>query len=224
MTIDFLSKQIQKEFKAAANPNEAPTMEAYMKNNFKFLGIKKPIRSEILKPYFEEIKKLDAAETLELAKEIWALEEREYQYTAMEILIKAKRKWTDDYFDFFEEMIVDKSWWDSVDAIAANMMGPYVLQHRPKMEKKLKAYATDANMWKRRTSIIYQLHYKDDVSIPILFEHIVLNKDDKQFFIQKAIGWALRQISTKHPALVRSFVETHAITGLAKREALRLID
>lgn len=224
MTNDFLINDIKKEFDAAANTEESVKMSAYMKNNFKFLGIKKPIRAEILKPYFDEIKKLDSIETLELAKEIWALEEREFQYTAMEILIKSKRKWNDAYFEFFEKMLVEKSWWDSVDAIAANMIGPYVLQHRSKLEKKLKAYTLDSNMWKRRTSIIFQLHYKEDVSIPILLEHILLTKDDKQFFIQKAIGWALRQISTKHPELVRSFVETHAITGLAKREALRLIN
>jgi 3-methyladenine DNA glycosylase AlkD len=220
----MFTQEIKELFLEAANKEEAKGMAAYMKNNFPFLGIKKPIRAEILKQYFIEAKKYSSEEILQVAKEIWALPEREYQYTSIELLVKAKRKWTPAYFDFFELMLCDKSWWDSVDAIATKLIGEYVFQHKNTLEARMKEYAVDPNLWRRRTSIIFQLFYRDECNIELLFEHIVLNKKDPEFFIQKAIGWSLRQISEQHPDLVRDFVEEQGLKGLARREALRIVN
>lgn len=217
----MLVQEIKELFLEVANADDAKAMAAYMKNNFPFLGIKKPIRAEILKPYFLELKKYSSEDILSIAKEFWELPEREYQYTAIELLVKAKRKWTKEYFDFFEYMLCDKSWWDSVDVIATKLIGEYVFQHRNKLEARMKEYATDSNMWRRRTSIIFQLFYREECNFELLFSNIILNKNDPEFFIQKAIGWSLRQISEKHPDMVRDFVEQEGLKGLAKREALR---
>ncbi len=222
MTRDSIIQEIQELYLDASNAEEAKGMAAYMKNNFEFLGIKKPIRSEILKPYFIELKKYSSEEILCIAKELWELPEREYHYTAIELLVKAKKKWTPEYFEFFEYMLCTKSWWDSVDTIATKLIGEYVLQHRKTLEARMREYALDENKWRRRTSIIFQLFYRDECNIELLFENIILNKKDPEFFIQKAIGWSLRQISVKHPDLVRDFVEEQGLKGLAKREALRI--
>lgn len=220
----MFTQEIKELYLEAANKEEAIGMAAYMKNNFKFLGIKKPIRTEILKPYFIELKKYSSEEILQIAKELWALPEREYQYTAIELLVKAKKKWTPEYFDFFEFMLCDKSWWDSVDTIATKLIGEYVFQHKNTLEARMKEYAIDPNMWRRRTSIIFQLFYREECNIEMLFENIILNKKDPEFFIQKAIGWSLRQISEQHPDLVRDFVEEQGLKGLARREALRIMN
>ncbi len=220
----MLVQEIKELFQEVANAEDAKAMAAYMKNNFPFLGIKKPIRTEILKPYFLEIKKYSSEDILKMAKEFWELPEREYQYTAIELLVKAKRKWTPAYFDFFEYMLCDKSWWDSVDVIATKLIGEYVFQHRNKLETRMKEYATDPYMWRRRTSIIFQLFYREECNFELLFSNIILNKKDPEFFIQKAIGWSLRQISEKHPDMVRDFVEEQELKGLAKREALRIVN
>ncbi len=221
MTKNYFLQEIQELYHDAANAEEAKGMSAYMKNNFPFLGIKKPIRAEILKPYFVELKNCSSEEILNIAKEFWKLPEREYHYTAIEILVKAKRKWTKEYFEFFEYMLCDKSWWDSVDTIATKLIGEYVYMHRKTLENKMVQYASDANMWRRRTSIIFQLFYREECNFELLFSNIRLNKNDPEFFIQKAIGWSLRQISEKHPDLVQDFVEQEGLKGLAKREALR---
>lgn len=223
MTKNTFLREIKELYEDVANAEEAKVMSAYMKNHFEFLGIKKPIRAEILKPYFVEIKKLSSEEILLLAKEFWNLPEREYHYTSIEILVKAKKKWTTEYFDFFEFMITDKSWWDSVDTIATKLIGEYILQNRKKLEYKMSEYSADANMWRRRTSIIYQLFYRDECNLEYLFSNILMNKNDPEFFIQKAIGWSLRQISEVHPDIVIDFVEENQIKGLARREALRKI-
>ncbi len=211
-------------FESNRNDQNAEAMAKYMKNHFEFIGIKKPLRAELQKPFMDELMRCTWEEQLQFAKELWAMEYREYQYFSMELLYKVKKNWNESHLAFFELMIVEKSWWDSVDTISTKLIGSY-LSDKPKLAKEvMKSYSTDANMWKRRTSIIFQLSYKKKTDLPMLFSNILNNLHDKQFFIQKAIGWALRQYTRTDANTVRSFVEKHKVDGLAKREALRLIE
>lgn len=212
---------IKAAFENSADASKAPAMAAYMKNNFEFLGISRCERDLIQKHFRAKIKALNAEDTLLLAKQIWDLPQREFQYYALDLLRTEHKKWNADYYAFFENMVSDKSWWDSVDLIASRLIGPYLLDDKEMQIKRMGAFAIDDNLWRRRVSIIFQLNYKDKVDLELLFEHIRLCKGDKQFFIQKAIGWALRQISLTHAAEVQDFVEAEKIEGLAKREALR---
>ena len=219
-----LLHQVVERFESHRDDQNAEAMAKYMKNHFEFIGIKKPIRAELQKPFMAELMRCTWEEQLYFAKELWAMEHREYQYFSMELLFKVKKNWNESHLAFFEQMIIEKSWWDSVDTIATKLIGTYLSNKQGLAKQMMKSYSTDPNMWKRRTSIIFQLNYKTKTDLPLLFSNILNNLHDKQFFIQKAIGWALRQYTRTDANTVRTFVEKHKVEGLAKREALRLID
>lgn len=212
---------IKAAFEQSADASKAPAMAAYMKNNFDFLGIPRNERDIIQQHFKADIKALSAKETLQLAKGVWRLPQREFQYYAIDILRNEHKKWDEQYYAFFESMVTEKPWWDSIDLIASRLIGTYLLDRKELQVERMGAFAVDSDLWRRRVSIIFQLSYKDKVDLDLLFTHIRLCKSDKQFFIQKAIGWALRQISLTHPDAVQDFIEEEKIQGLAKREALR---
>ena len=123
----------------------------------------------------------------------------------------------------YEEFIVDGAWWDHVDDIAIHRIGPLLRDHRDELEPVMRAWSTDDDMWKRRTAIICQVGAKSEIDLGLLYDCIEPNMADTEFFIRKAIGWALRQHAWLNPGEVVRYVEANAdrLSGLSKREALK---
>ena len=219
-----LAHELNAAFTSHGNTQKSVAMAAYMKNHFKFFGLQKNERSSLQKNFLLDCKQLEIEAVHTIVRQLWQMPERELQYTAMELLYGAKKKWNHSSLLLFEELVTTKSWWDSVDFIAARMIGGYCSKEHQRFHQLFINYANSENLWLQRTAIIHQLFYKENTDT-LLFETIFhCTKNNKDFFIQKAIGWALRQYAKTNPEFVKRFVEAHTITGLAKREALKNIE
>ncbi|QNK89288.1 DNA alkylation repair protein [Sporosarcina sp. resist] len=208
-------------FEANRNDELAGPMTAYLKNHFPFLGIKSPRRKELLKEHFAEYA---LPEPERLFEEVWTLYElpkREYQYAAIALIEKMKKHLTTDDFPALLQLIETKSWWDSVDSIAPHFVGHIVKLDRNYGEKIMLEWSLSDNMWTNRSAILHQLKFKQQTDTELLFHIIKQHSDSKEFFIQKAIGWALREYAKTEPDLVKVFVEDHPLKPLSKREALK---
>ncbi len=208
-------------FKNLSNDQLAEPMKAYMKHHFLFLGIKSPARTEALRNYFSTH---DIPEKPELLEEVWniyQLPEREYQYVAIALLSKKLKTLSVDDLGFIEKLISEKSWWDSVDSIAPTIVGDIVKRDRKNGEKVMLQWSDSDNMWLNRAAILHQLKYKKDTDEKVLIEIIIKHKNSNEFFIQKAIGWVLREYAKTKPVFVQQFVASHELKPLSKREALK---
>ncbi len=221
--IQELITQLEIEFEKNRNEQESIGMARYMKNRFDYFGIKKPIRAEIQKKWFNAIPSdLTRDQRWDLVLELWQKDQREFHYTAMDWMSKWK---TNDIHpsdsEQLEFLLTNNSWWDSVDNLASNYLSRYMAIF-PDQKKKLVAnWRNGENMWLRRSCLIFQLKYYHQTDFNLLKDLIQQFKFEKEFFIQKAIGWSLRQYAKTEPELVRLFVDESGIQGLARREALK---
>ena len=220
-----LVQQLELEFEKNRNEFEAEGMSRYMKNRFTYFGIKKPKRAVIQKQWFSIIPKDFTQENKrELVLELWQKEEREFHYVAMDFIAKWKDKeLISEDSEFIEFLLTNHSWWDSVDALASNYLGRYLRVFPKQREMVIKSWRKSENRWLRRSCLIFQLRYKSQTNFELLKSLILEFKHEKEFFIQKAIGWSLREYAKTNPVSVRNFVEESGIQGLAKREALKHI-
>jgi 3-methyladenine DNA glycosylase AlkD len=220
-----LVQQLELEFEKNRNEFEAEGMSRYMKNRFTYFGIKKPKRAVIQKQWFSIIPKDFTQENKrELVLELWQKEEREFHYVAMDFMAKWKDKeLVSEDSEFIEFLLTNHSWWDSVDALASNYLGRYLRVFPKQREIVIKSWRKSENRWLRRSCLIFQLRYKSQTNFELLKSIILEFKHEKEFFIQKAIGWSLREYAKTNPVSVRNFVEESGIQGLAKREALKHI-
>ncbi|SEW18513.1 DNA alkylation repair protein [Chitinophaga arvensicola] len=206
------------------NPSNAAAMKAYMRDQFEFLGIKSPERRAITKGLKAEYGLPAIVEMPALIKALWKKPEREYQYAAIDIMQLLHKEWRAEDITLFEFMILHKSWWDTVDSIVSCLVGPWFKkfpEHRLSITNR---WINSDNMWLQRVAIIHQNSYKKHTDEQLLFRYIKQCAQSKEFFIQKAIGWALREYSKTNPNSVRRFVETNTLAALSTREALRRID
>ncbi|MCB0402347.1 MAG: DNA alkylation repair protein [Flavobacteriales bacterium] len=211
-------------FEANRSPEVAGPMAAYMKNQFPYLGLKRPVRDELQKAFFKESGLPPVQDAEAITRELWQKPEREYQYFALDLLVKLKNKLPRESMTLFQEMIVIKSWWDTVDLIASKLVGNQV-QRFPEFESLMEDWSTGENMWLRRTALLYQLKYKQKTNTKQLARFIESNLGSKEFFINKAIGWILREYGKTNPEFVSRFVEEHPnLSNLSKKEALRILN
>lgn len=206
---------------AEQNASKAANMAAYLKNRFACYGIKSPIRNEIQKAWFASIKGLDY-EHWDVVFNLWNFPQRELHYVAIDFLNKVPKKdiRIDDH-KFLEELLTTHSWWDSVDAIASNYVGKYFQKFPEMKDEVISRWRASDNFWLNRTCLIFQLKYKEQTDFELLKELIRQFQPNKEFFIQKAIGWSLRQHGKFFPNEVLSFVQEIHLQGLARREALK---
>lgn len=217
-------KSLKKVFSDNANPKNAVPMKRYMKDQFDFFGIQSNRRRELQRPFMKKenlpyIKKIE-----EIIKELWTLPEREFQYFGMELLEKYVKKADKKILTLFEYMIITKSWWDTVDMIAIKLVGDFFKHHKEFIEPYTEKWMYYGDMWLQRTAILFQLKYKKDTDTDLLFNYIKALADSKEFFIQKAIGWALREYSKTDPEAVVKFVKKTSLAPLSRREALKIIN
>lgn len=216
--------QLEADLRSKVNPEAAKPMEDYMKNNFSFLGIKTEERRAIFKRNGELYKTEIKANFRAIAWELFNKKEREFHQCAIDLLCKQiKKKFVMEDIQWIEKMIVTNSWWDSVDVIAKYLIGHYLLQFPEKKFDVIEAFTNSDNMWLNRTAIIFQLDYKANTDFDLLKSVCEQHKDSKEFFIQKAIGWALREYSRFNPYGVKEYVNSTNLKPLSQREALRNI-
>jgi 3-methyladenine DNA glycosylase AlkD len=220
-----LTKAIEKLtalFDENRNDENAGPMKKYMKDHFPFLGIKSPLRKEIEKQFFKETEILKVPFNSDFVTGLWEKDEREYQYTAITYTGKFIKKLPKDMILFSEKLITTKSWWDSVDSIAP-LVGELARKYPEIIEETIDGWAVDDNFWLRRSAILFQLKYKQQTNEDLLYDYIGKNADSKEFFIQKAIGWALREYSKTNPVSVKTFIEGNKLAPLSVREGSKYV-
>jgi 3-methyladenine DNA glycosylase AlkD len=225
--VTAFARRLRAEMAAAADPARAAGMQAYMKSKMPYYGLSSPQVDVICKKAFAEHTFASCHEWSDAILELWrSARRREERYAAIR-LISVKRHhecWTPALMPMLEEMIVDGAWWDYVDALA-HVVGE-LLRSQPKEIKPLmRAWSRSENLWKRRVSIICQNSFKRDTDLELLYANIEPNLADRDFFIRKAIGWALRAYAWTNPNEVARYVREHEgrLSGLSRREALKNI-
>ncbi len=209
-------------FISVAHPDKAAGMAAYMKHHFVYIGVPKPERESVQKPFLAQVKAYSTSELHELALLLWERPERELHYAAMDFLKANKKKWNLDSLAVFEQMNGTHSWWDSVDMIAAGLIGPWFLQTGTDPRPYGERWRDSNQLWFQRVSIIFQLTYKEKTDWKLMQDMIIPLIPHPDFFIRKAIGWALRQYARTEPQRVIDFVNSHQqLSNLSKKEALK---
>ncbi|MET3698782.1 DNA-7-methylguanine glycosylase [Bacillus oleivorans] len=210
-------------FEASRNPENAIPMQNYMKGNFLFLGIKTPERRELLKRYFLETQILKEPFQHEFVLTLWELEKREYQYAALDYISRSIKKLSKEDLPLMEKLITTKSWWDTVDMLAAHPIGRIAKESPEVIQETIEEWAYGDHLWLRRTAILFQLGYKKETDEGLLYRYILQNADSKEFFIQKAIGWALREYSKTNAASVKKFIQDNELPKLSIREGSKYL-
>jgi 3-methyladenine DNA glycosylase AlkD len=221
-----LVQLVRQALEAVAEPARAPAMQAYMKSAMPYLGVSTVPRRAALKALFAGI---DWPESSAWQADVLALWRgatfREERYAAIELAaVRTARRFQHvDVLPMYEEMIVTGAWWDYVDEIAGHRLWMLLRNDRPAMTRAMRRWSTDADMWKRRSSIICQLPAKRETDLDLLYACIEPSIDSGEFFLRKAIGWALRQYAWTDPEEVARYVAAneHRMSGLSKREALK---
>ncbi len=209
--------KIKETLIAIAEPGRAEPMRAYMRNQFAFIGIPTPLRRKALRPLFRQLKGCgDSVQLIALAKQLWALPEREYQYAALDLLASRHKDLDIQDIPALLSLAQDKSWWDSVDGLASIISDILAGRH-----DAMDAALISPNMWLRRIAMLHQLGWRDNTDTARLFAYARTLAPEQEFFIQKAIGWALRDYAHHDPQAVRDFLraEKDILAPLTYREA-----
>jgi len=199
-------------------------MKRYMRDQFDYLGIKLPVLYKLLREYQAEHGLPALADLDQVVRDLWALPQREFQYSATSLLGKFEGQLPAGFIRTLEYLIVTKSWWDTVDTISARTVGAHFRRYPEVKARTLVKWRKSKNLWLRRAAILFQLHYKADTDFRLLRDIICENLGSKEFFINKAIGWALRQYTRVDPDGVRQFVAETALDPLSAREALKWLE
>ena len=203
-------------------------MAAYMRGRFPFLGLAAPQLDAVLREAWAGLPPPTESELRDAVLALWALPEREFQYAACGLLTRWVRspKRTAAVSPQFlagtvQHLLTAKSWWDTVDALRGAAVGPLVQAH-PALRTLIMRWIDDDDRWLVRSAIIHQLGYRERTDADLLFALCARRAGDREFFIAKAIGWALRTHAARQPEAVRDFVAGHPeLTALARREALK---
>lgn len=223
-----LARNLLAELRAAAEPERAPAMQAYMKSAIPYLGVSALPLRQVCKRVFAGLAWTDSAAWQADVLAIWrGAEYREQWYGAIELTgVRAAQTFQDmGALPMYEAMIVAGAWWDVIDTIAGQRFWTLLENDRKAMDKAMRAWSRDANMWKRRSAILCQLRGRSETDLDLLRACIEPSLDSKEFFLRKAIGWALRQYARIDPAEVARYVAANEgrLSPLSRREALKYV-
>lgn len=217
-----MSVELIAAFYARRNEEKAGFMAAYMKDRFPFLGLGRPERAVLQRDLMRLAKKAAAADW-ELVDRLWALPEREFQYLAVDYLAAVKGKLRADDIGRLAGLVTAKSWWDTVDALAAVVVGDLCARHPELAGSDMVKWSAGENIWLARTAILFQLKYKEKTDTAVLGLVIRNTCGTKEFFLNKAIGWALREYSKTDREWVRTFIAGHRLHPLSVREGSKYL-
>ncbi|GAB2021089.1 DNA alkylation repair protein [Pseudolactococcus yaeyamensis] len=210
-------------FLAHENPDNASGMKRYMKNHFEFLGIKTPERRVLSKDFLRE-KAKEGCVDWSLVDKLWAQDYREFQYLAGDYLKKVQKWLTLADLDKLYALAIQKSWWDSIDFLDEHVGS--IVRRFPQAKATMLVWSQDDNFWIRRLAIDHQLGFKLETDADLLATIIKNNLGSDEFFINKAIGWSLREYSKVAPDWVREFIAEHDadLSNLSIREGLKVLN
>jgi 3-methyladenine DNA glycosylase AlkD len=221
-TVRARREQIESALRPLADAQHAVPMRAYMLNQFEFLGIRATPRRQALRD-LPRMNPWTASELLELVDLLWEMPEREFQYAAVDVLSKHYRQLCPDNVPQLLQLVQRKSWWDTVDGLASVVGGivRHALPGQPDVQRAMDAWLLHPNMWVRRVAMLHQLGWKSQTDEALLLHYALTLSSETEFFIRKAIGWALRDHARTRPEAVRAFLAQHAqrLSGLTRREA-----
>src|ERR1051325_5099768 len=213
---------------AAADPARAKGAQTYMKSAMPFHGVSSPIQKRVWRDAFAPHPRTSRAAWQRVVLELWRPATfREERYAA--VGLASDRRYlsyrTPVALPMLEEMIVTGAWWDYVDALASHPLGDVLVADPRKVSRVIRRWAIDRDMWKRRAAILCQIRRKHETDLTLLYDCIEPNLDDREFFIRKAIGWALRSYAWTDPREIRRYVTKNRarLSPLSVREAMKNI-
>ncbi|MCP4434497.1 MAG: DNA alkylation repair protein [Actinomycetia bacterium] len=205
---------------AASDPSKAPEMESYLKNQFPMLGVGSVPRRAAQKEFMAAKVSAGPDACVAAAHRLWAEPEREFQYVGCDLLRRVARRLPSSALGDVRELVATKSWWDTVDSLA-KVVGTLVTSH-PQRRSELDDWVVDDDMWVARAAILHQLSMKQDADPDLVFRYCEAQIGHSDFFIRKAIGWALRDLARSYPDEVWQFVDSHPdLSPLSVREATK---
>jgi 3-methyladenine DNA glycosylase AlkD len=224
----MLLAKLRKALKRAGDPARALAQQAYMKSAMPYYGVPTTALRALCKAAYAEVQFEAADQWQAQVLDIWRNARfREERYAAIGLagVKRFQRFQTPAAVKMYEEMIVTGAWWDYVDSIASNRIGPILRGYPAPMRRKMLLWSKSADMWKRRTSIICQLGFKGETDLDLLYACIEPSLGSKEFFLNKAIGWALRQYAWTDSVEIREYVRRNRerLSALSCREALKNI-
>jgi 3-methyladenine DNA glycosylase AlkD len=216
---DFVSAALAER----ANPSKAVEMAAYMKTTMPFYGVQTTERRKVLRQAQRRHPIADRDDYRGTVVTLWERPHREEKYCAVDLAIDEKRWIAFDNLDLYRRLIVEGAWWDFVDGVAAQLVGQILVDQPGRMWPILDTWIDDENMWLRRSALLAQLKHKGATDRHRLFAYCLRRADESEFFIRKAIGWALREYAKTDPDAVRDFLDDHReeLSGLSYREAAK---
>lgn len=210
--------ELKSDFTLSAEPAQAPAMEAYMKSQFRFLGLKTPQRKAIFKKFKLG---LSGMRIEALARALYEQPFREMHYAALDLLEWDLKHAPEERVVLYHELLQQHAWWDSIDWIASKLIGRHFKRYPHLRDEWIQHWLDSGALWQQRSCLIFQLAYKSQTDTDLLRALIAALKPNRDFFIQKAIGWALRQYARTDAQWVRKVVAEEQLTGLSRREALK---
>lgn len=214
--------ELRTAMEAATDSWQAEKMASYMQDRFEFYGIQSGPRRALQKPILAASAHCSAAELVDFALVCWDEPKRELHYTAVDVLRKRVGTLGPDHLEPLSALVHGNAWWDTIDALAAWVFGLLVRDHR-ELQPVMDDWIRSPDLWVARTAMLHQLGWKADAEADRIFSYALIQADHQDFFMRKAIGWALRQLGRTEPDAVRAFVDanTHRLSGLSQREALK---
>ncbi|QCX38196.1 DNA alkylation repair protein [Aureibaculum algae] len=212
------------EFQQQANPTIAVAQKAYMRGQFEYFGLKTDTRRAIQKPFLIKAYLPEKKELTTLVKILWLKPQRDFHYFAQELVFKYVKQFEKEDIALLEYMVRHNSWWDTVDYIAVKLMGSYFKKFPEQRVTYCSKWLQSDNIWLQRSALLFQLKYKTEMDTQLLSSTITSLLGFKEFFINKAIGWVLREYSRTNPDWVITFVDKTKLSNLSKKEALRLLN
>lgn len=216
--------ELENTFAANSNAENALPMAKYMKNLFSFFGIKTDERRALFKSVCKKHQAEINSNARTIAWELFTKKERELQYCGIEIIIKnLKNNYVIEDIVWIEKLLITNSWWDSVDTISKYILGSYLEQFPTEIATVVQRFSNSKNIWLNRSVILFQLGYKSKTDFNLLQSLCLKHSDSNEFFIRKAIGWALREYAKTNSSAVQEFVNKTNLKPLSKKEALKNI-
>jgi 3-methyladenine DNA glycosylase AlkD len=215
---------LEVEFQRHANYQRSIGQKAYMRNQFDFFGLDAATRRKVQQHFLLSKFLPSKSEAHQLIIKLWKKPQRDFQYVAQELAFKYVNVLEKDDIQLFEYMVVHKSWWDTIDYIAPKLIGNYFNKYPEQRETYIQKWIASENSWLQRSAILFQLKYKSNLDTELLEKIINSLNETNEFFINKAIGWILREYSRTNPNWVIAFVKKTPLSNLSKKEALRLIN
>lgn len=216
-----LCRFVQDELHKLADPDKAVQMAAYMKTNTPFYGVQKPDREPIYRALRTAFVPGSSKQYADSVAALWELPHREEKYAAIEFAMRHRKFIAPEAMPLYERLVREGAWWDLVDPVATILVGRVLLEHRADTRRVMEKWIADSDMWIRRAAVLAHLKHKDKTDVQQLFAYCLRLSGEKEFFIRKAIGWALREYAKTAPVAVSEFLRMHrnVLSPLSLREA-----